>query len=552
MSQGTCIICSEPFLRGPKSRRRTCGRSCAVSLAWQKNPEDRKAGISAAQMRPDQQKRIAEHNARRWAKPEEHEKLSEQNRERWTDGKVKAESAAVRKRTWTLDRRLAFSDQLVRTRNAATGGKMAATEIYVRPLNDVTIPAEVAPPLPSVPAIATMSDTEVEAVFIHLRWPDGVRCPKCGSAEHYKIALPKLWKCRKCAWQFTTFSGTIFASRKTAPRIILSALSMAQAGNGSVVALRVAGELGISYKSAYVLCRKAQEFLLNGIEGRSKVAGYWQKDHKSIRPNFIFNAGDAQKTCASCGQEKEADEFPHRPGRSYLWGLRAKICKECLKASRSASQSETLAKRRARRAKAMVKPHSATELLNRGARYPGAYWHNMRTWWTSQEKADLATLVSAAVPVEKAADILGRSPKSISWQARDLVGALPRDWSKLITKPRLIVPVRPRLLAYPYLPELPRSGDSGAELIMAVNRAIPAYLPDHIRADLAQEAILAILAGEMTLEELAHGGLSRLRKRSLVDGHFGDSSLEAALRPDDDRTTLDVRLPPGVMEKLQW
>lgn len=91
MSERVCIVCLESFDRAPKSKRVTCSRSCAVALAWAKNPEQRCASISIAHQRPEAQLRLAAHNKRRWAKPEEHEKIAEESRQRWADKDMRRE-----------------------------------------------------------------------------------------------------------------------------------------------------------------------------------------------------------------------------------------------------------------------------------------------------------------------------------------------------------------------------------------------------------------------------------------------------------------------------
>src|SRR4051794_22372164 len=46
--------------------------------------------------------------------------------------------------------------------------------------------------------------------LVRLRWPNGVTCPRCGSAEHSFITTRRLWKCKACRRQFSVKVGTIF------------------------------------------------------------------------------------------------------------------------------------------------------------------------------------------------------------------------------------------------------------------------------------------------------------------------------------------------------
>jgi hypothetical protein len=80
------------------SKRLTCSRSCAVALAWKKDPAKRLASLKRCKQTPEEMDRIKRHNETRWAKEGERERLSEWNRRRWAKPAVKAKlSAAIRK-----------------------------------------------------------------------------------------------------------------------------------------------------------------------------------------------------------------------------------------------------------------------------------------------------------------------------------------------------------------------------------------------------------------------------------------------------------------------
>src|SRR4029077_1474333 len=45
------------------------------------------------------------------------------------------------------------------------------------------------------------------------RWPDGVRCPRCGNSAVYHLSREWHWQCEKCApdgYRFSHIAGTIF------------------------------------------------------------------------------------------------------------------------------------------------------------------------------------------------------------------------------------------------------------------------------------------------------------------------------------------------------
>ncbi len=61
-----------------------------------------------------------------------------------------------------------------------------------------------------------IDDAKCYAVVRELRWPDGVRCPKCGSTEvakrgfHNQQAHRQRYECQECWRQFDDLTDTIF------------------------------------------------------------------------------------------------------------------------------------------------------------------------------------------------------------------------------------------------------------------------------------------------------------------------------------------------------
>lgn len=104
---------------------------------------------------------------------------------------------------------------------------------------------------------------------------------------------------------------------------------------------------------------------------------------------------------------------------------------------------------------------------------------------------------------------------------------------------RVIVPKES--MFYPYVIHKPEMKDDGYDLIALVNAAVPKMLPDHIRADICQDLIVDILAGEISADDVKHNVKDYTRK--VFEMHplkYGNLSMDAPLQGYDGMTLADV------------
>lgn len=100
--------------------------------------------------------------------------------------------------------------------------------------------------------------------FCEIRWPEtegDAICPRCGCIETYDISTRRKFKCKACHHQFSVTSGTIFASRKMEFVDLLAAICIVANAAKGVSMVQLSRDLGVQYKTAFVLAHKIREAL---------------------------------------------------------------------------------------------------------------------------------------------------------------------------------------------------------------------------------------------------------------------------------------------------
>lgn len=122
--------------------------------------------------------------------------------------------------------------------------------------------------------VARMSEEEAYDAFVSIRYAANEGepfCVWCGCEAVYKLNSQaplegpsrrrRTFKCQRCGRHSSVTSQTIFASRKLAFRDILYAIVVFANGAKGVSALRLSREMGVQYKTAFVLEHKLREAL---------------------------------------------------------------------------------------------------------------------------------------------------------------------------------------------------------------------------------------------------------------------------------------------------
>jgi transposase-like protein len=113
-----------------------------------------------------------------------------------------------------------------------------------------------------------------------LRWPDGVKCPRCDSAKISRIAKRRQFDCDSCRYQFSVRVETLFHDSKLPLwKWFLAVYLMCESKKG-ISANQLKRTLGVSYKTAWYLCHRIRAAMQD--EGAALLSGTVEIDETYV------------------------------------------------------------------------------------------------------------------------------------------------------------------------------------------------------------------------------------------------------------------------------
>ena len=168
---------------------------------------------------------------------------------------VRRLAAAHPRLTWTIIR----TEGRYATQTYAVRGAHTLTELLRLAGVPPRAPAAHQAPLPAaLTALGSLTEEQVVAIWRQVRWPDAVRCPRCGDAASVStIPTQRLgrtgdvavYACADCAYHFSDVADTVFhglmmplrraalvlaAARLGVPRTRLAAFGLSPNGGGKI------------------------------------------------------------------------------------------------------------------------------------------------------------------------------------------------------------------------------------------------------------------------------------------------------------------------------
>ena len=146
----------------------------------------------------------------------------------------------------------------------------------------------------------------------HLRWPEDVRCLKCGADKLSKVTRKvqnknkrtRLFQCLSCDYQFTPTTGTIYADSHLPLSKWFLAIGLMLNAKKGLSAKQMQRDLGVGYQTAWYLCHRIRKEMEEGdlpkftgiVEvDETYVGGKSRNMHADVRRRKITGTGGIDK-----------------------------------------------------------------------------------------------------------------------------------------------------------------------------------------------------------------------------------------------------------------
>jgi transposase-like protein len=157
--------------------------------------------------------------------------------------------------------------------------------------------------------------------FKAIRWPNGIRCPRCGSDKVTFLENAKVWKCRTphAKQKFSAKVGTIFEDSPIGLDKWLPAMWLASNCKNGVSSYELHRALGVTQKTAWFMLQRIRLAMQQGVTAKMKgrveadetfIGAKARNIHKNKRGNI--RAGIVGKTAVMGLLERNTPERSSR------------------------------------------------------------------------------------------------------------------------------------------------------------------------------------------------------------------------------------------------
>lgn len=148
-----------------------------------------------------------------------------------------------------------------------------------------------------------------------VRWPNGFRCPRCGTEPFWPVGRKALKECAGCHHQASATAGTIFDGTRKSLRLWFLTMWLVTAEKNGISAMGLQRELGFSrYETAWTWLHKLRRAMVR--PGRDRLSGLVEIDETYVGGNAEGPRGRGSER--KCIVVVAAEEKPEGIGRIRL------------------------------------------------------------------------------------------------------------------------------------------------------------------------------------------------------------------------------------------
>jgi len=125
------------------------------------------------------------------------------------------------------------------------------------------------------------SEEEARKFLEEMRWPEGVRCPRCGHEHISRLKDYAKFECAACEYQFSVTSGTFMHKTRTSLRKWLIAIHLICESKKGISAKQIERTIGVSYPTAWHMMHRIREAMKPG-EAEMGLGGVLEMDEAYI------------------------------------------------------------------------------------------------------------------------------------------------------------------------------------------------------------------------------------------------------------------------------
>jgi transposase-like protein len=134
------------------------------------------------------------------------------------------------------------------------------------------------------------TEAACRAYLEEVRWPDGVRCPRCDSGAAWRLEARKRFACSECLYQFSVTSGTLLHKSHAPFWKWLLAVELIVGSDGGMPANQLVRHLGGSYKTAWFIEHRIRAALggkPSNVPARNRLYGAAAGCHHQMSVRYL-------------------------------------------------------------------------------------------------------------------------------------------------------------------------------------------------------------------------------------------------------------------------